>query len=52
MLLVSPAVSQTQETGKFCVSTLLPNQYAQILIHHKSFSHAHQLWYHAQAILT
>jgi len=32
MLLASPAVPQTQETRKLCVSTLLPNQYAQMLL--------------------
>jgi len=53
MLLASPAVPQTQETRNVCVSTLLPNQYAQILlIYCKSSSHAHQLWYEAQTILT
>jgi len=52
MLLASPAVPQTQETRKVCVSTFLPNQYAQILIYCKSFSHAHQLWYQAQTFLT
>jgi len=53
MLLASPAVSQTLETGKFCVSTLLADQYAQILlIHRKSSSHARQLWYQAQTILS
>jgi len=53
MLLASPAVLQTQETRKVCVTTLLPNQYAQILqIYYKSSSRAHQLWYQAQAILT
>jgi len=31
MLLASPTVPQTQETRKVCVSTLLPNQYAQII---------------------
>jgi len=31
MLLASPAVSQTERTGKFCVFTLLPNQYIKIL---------------------
>jgi len=30
VLLASPALPQTQETRKVCVSTLLPNQYAQI----------------------
>ena len=53
MLLASPAVSQTQETWKFCVFTLLPSQYAQILlIHRKSSTHAHQLLYLSQTILT
>jgi len=53
MLLTSPAVPQAQETRKVCASTLLPNQYAQILlIYCKSSSHAHQLWYQAQTILT
>jgi len=53
MLLASPAVPQTQETRKVCVSTLLPNQYAQILlIYCTSSSYAHQLWYQAQTILT
>ena len=45
MLLASPAVPQIQETWKVYVSTLLPNQYAQILIYCKSSSHGHQLWY-------
>jgi len=41
MLLASPVVPQTQETRKVCVSTLSPNQYAQILlIYCKSSSHA------------
>jgi len=53
MLLASPAVPQKQETRKGCVSTLLRNQCAQILlICCKSLSHAHQLWYQAQIILT
>ena len=52
MLLAIPAVPQTQDTRKVCVSTLLPNQYAQILIYCKSSSHAHQIWYQAQTILT
>jgi len=32
MILASPAVPQIQETRKVCVSTLLPNQYAQMLL--------------------
>ena len=52
MLLARPAVPQTQKTRKVCVSTLLPNQYAQILlIYCKSSNHAHQPWYQAQTIL-
>jgi len=53
MLLASPAVLQAQDKRKVCVSTLLPKQYAQILlIYCKSSSHAHQLWHQAQTILT
>jgi len=51
MLLASPAVPKTQETREnFCIHFV--NQYAQILIYCKSSSHAHQLWYQAQTILT
>ena len=53
MLLACPVVPQTQETREVCVSILLPNQYAQILlIYCKSSSHSHQVWYQAQIILT
>jgi len=39
MLLASPVVPQTQETRKVCVSTFLPDQYAQIILISSNLNH-------------